>query len=82
MNTKLKKHLERKRIPLSSMERRKMELDMAERVRAFEEDSNSTNPDIEMGDAAISQYIIEGLESSRFNIQESKDGQASEAPLI
>ncbi|CCU77574.1 EKA-like protein [Blumeria hordei DH14] len=35
-----------------------------------------------MGDAAISQYIKEGLESSRWNIQEPEDGQASEVPAI
>ncbi|CCU75951.1 EKA-like protein [Blumeria hordei DH14] len=81
MNTKLKNYLERKRIPLSSIDGQKMELDIAERMRAFEEDSNSTNPEVEMGDATISQYIKEGLESSRWNIQKPEDGQASEAPV-
>ena len=28
-----------------------MEREMTKRLRAFEEDSNSTNPDVEIGDA-------------------------------
>ena len=54
---------------------------MAERIRAFEEDSNSTNPDVEMGDATISQYVNGGIMGSQWNIQKHKDGQASEAPI-
>ncbi|CCU80005.1 EKA-like protein [Blumeria hordei DH14] len=59
-----------------------MEFDMIEKMIAFEEDSNSTNPDVGMGDAVIDRYIMEGLESSRWNISEPKDGLVSEAPVI
>ncbi|CCU75383.1 EKA-like protein [Blumeria hordei DH14] len=59
-----------------------MESEMTERIRVFEEDSNFTNPDVEMGDAVIDRYIMEGLESSRWNISEPKDGQVPEAPAI
>lgn len=81
-NAKLEKCSAKKNIPLISIDERKMELDMTERMRAFEENSNSKNPDVEMGDAVIDRYIMEGLESSQWNINEPKDGQVSEAPVI
>ena len=37
-------------------------------MRVFKEDSNSTNPDEEMGDAVIDSYIQEGLNSSRWYV--------------
>ncbi|CCU74390.1 hypothetical protein BGHDH14_bgh02482 [Blumeria hordei DH14] len=35
-----------------------------------------------MGDAVIDRYIMEGIESSRWNISEPEDGQVPEAPAI
>ncbi|CCU74722.1 EKA-like protein [Blumeria hordei DH14] len=73
IKTRLQQRLDSRNLSIETIDLDKMESEMTERIRAFQEDSNSTNPDAEMGDAVIDQYIMEGLDKSRWNVAQKND---------
>ncbi|CCU75313.1 EKA-like protein [Blumeria hordei DH14] len=60
----------------------KMDVEVIERINAFEENTSSSNPDVEMSDRTIDIYIQEGLSSSRWNVEDSEDSQVTVIPAI
>ncbi|CCU76829.1 putative effector protein [Blumeria hordei DH14] len=70
---RLQQRLDARNLSIETIDQDKMESEMTERLRVFQEDSNSTNPDVEMGDMVIDQYIIEGLDKSRWNVAQKND---------
>ncbi|CCU82619.1 EKA-like protein [Blumeria hordei DH14] len=73
IKARLQQRLDSRNLSIETIDQDKMESEMTERIRAFQEDSNSTNPDAEMGDAVIDQYIMEGLDKSRWNVAQKND---------
>ncbi|CCU75964.1 EKA-like protein [Blumeria hordei DH14] len=60
----------------------KMDLELIERINAFEENTSSSNTDIEMSDRTFDIYLKEGLSSSRSNLEDSEDSQVTIIPAI
>ncbi|CCU82233.1 EKA-like protein [Blumeria hordei DH14] len=73
IKARLQQRLDSRNLSIETIDEDKMESEMIERMRFFQEDSNSTNPGAEMGDTVIDQYIIEGLDKSRWNVAQKID---------
>ncbi|CCU77328.1 EKA-like protein [Blumeria hordei DH14] len=78
---RLQQRLDSRNLSMETIDQNKMESEMTERMRVFEEDSNSTNPDEEMGDAVIDSYTQEGLNGSRWYVAHQNDGPVSETTV-
>ncbi|CCU77218.1 EKA-like protein [Blumeria hordei DH14] len=59
-----------------------MDLELIERINALDENTSSSNLDIEISDRTVDIYIQEGLSSSRWNVQDSEDSQVTVIPAI
>lgn len=79
---KVIKRMMNKNSTVKTIDYGKMDLELIERINAFEENTSSSNPDVEMSDRTIDIYIQEGLSSSRWNVEDSEDSQVTVIPAI